>query len=507
MTVSGQQDHVVVTHLVKRYGGALAVNVDEFTIRKGEIHGLVGENGAGKSTLCKIIAGVVTRDSGEVLVNGREVDYRSPKDALADGVTLIAQEVALVPKQSVLSNVFLGNESSRFGTVSKSDQLKRYAGLDKRVGFGIPPEIRVERLSFGDQQKVEILRAIARETDLLILDEPTASLGQNEAELLFRALRGLRDAGTTIVFISHHLKDVIALCDTVTILRDGRVVRTAPAADETEQTLIQGMLGRPMNTVFPEKRITADTAAAAAALSVRGLSRKGVFSDVSFDVHPGEIVGLAGLVGAGRSEVARALFGADALDSGEVRLDGRAVRFRSPKAALRGGLAMVPESRRDQGLVLGLSVQANLTLVRMRDAAFLGVLSNKKLRDTSERMIEMLDIRAKSLRGPVGNLSGGNQQKVLFGKWLVNPPRVLIADEPTRGVDVGAKRAIYQLIADLAAQGLAVLLISSELEEILGLSHRVLVMRRGRLSASLRGDEISEMAIMTAAFSPDGMAS
>jgi ABC-type sugar transport system ATPase subunit len=293
----------------------------------------------------------------------------------------------------------------------------------------------------------------------------------------------------------------------VTILRDGRVIRTAPAAEETEQSLIQGMLGRPMSTVFPPKQLPGPADGRAPALSVRGLFGKGQFSDIDFDLYPGEIVGLAGLVGAGRSEMARAVFGADRRDRGTVEIDGRPANFRSPTAASRGGLAMVPESRRDLGLLLGRSIQDNLNLVHLRGASTFGVLSKRKLRDASNRMIAMLDIRAKSLNGPVGNLSGGNQQKVLFGKWLVKTPRILIADEPTRGVDVGAKRAIYELIAELAAHGVAVLLISSELEEILGLAHRVLVMRQGILTASLRGEDITEAAIMNAAFSPADLVS
>jgi rhamnose transport system ATP-binding protein len=504
MTGTGASDHLVISDLVKTYGGVVALDIAELNIRRGEIHGLVGENGAGKSTLSNIIAGVISRDSGTVLLDGRAIEFHGPKEALAEGIAVITQEGAVVPKQSVLSNVFLGNESSRFGTVSKSEQLRRYYELENQVGFGLSPETQVADLAFGDQQKVEILRAIARGSGLLILDEPTASLGSTETATLFGALKRLRDHGTTIVFVSHNLEEIVGLCDTISILRDGRIIRTAAAVDETEQTLIRGMLGRPMGTVFPAKHVLAHQANEIPALRVHNLLRRGVFKDITFDLLPGEIVGLAGLVGAGRSEVARAIFGADKLDGGEVRIGGRLVYFRSPLDAARAGVAMVPESRRDQGLLFNASVSENLNIVQLRDASFFGVLNMKRIRAASDRMIRMLDIRGRDLRGSVGKLSGGNQQKVLFGKWLMKTPTILIADEPTRGVDIGAKQTLYALLAALASQGMAVLLISSELEEILGLSHRVLVMHQGSISASLRGDEISEVAIMTAAFSLDG---
>lgn len=494
-------DHLSVSGLTKRYGGAAALDDVDITIRRGEIHGLVGENGAGKSTLCKIIAGAVLKDAGEIVVNGRAVAYRSPTDAIADGVTLIAQEVALVPDLDVLANVFLGNESTAAGVLRNRDLRRRYAVLNERLRFDIPARALVRELPFGDQQKVEILRALARESELIILDEPTASLGPADAEILFAALKSLRDHGTTIIYISHHLDEVLRLADRVTVMRDGRVVRTAATNEEDEQSLILGMLGRPLDSVFPDRKSVATTGTPA--LSVRGLTAGGRFTGIDLDVYPGEVVGVAGLVGAGRSEVARAIFGADRFDSGRVLIDGEEVRLRTPRAAARRGIAMVPESRRDQGLILPLPTYENLALVGLDAFSTAGVVRSKKLRRAGDATIAKLDIRAKNPRAAVGLLSGGNQQKVLFGKWLMTPPRVLIVDEPTRGVDVGAKRAIYELIADLAGSGVAVLLISSELEEVIGLSHRVLVMRRGKIAASLESGQITESAIMTAAFSHD----
>jgi ABC-type sugar transport system ATPase subunit len=498
-------DLVEVRGLTKRYGGAVALSEVDWSVSRGEIHGLVGENGAGKSTLCKIIAGATNSDAGDIAVGGRVVSYASPKDALRDGIALIAQEVALAPSRSVVENVFLGNESKRLGIVQSKKMLRRYGELNALVRFNIPARTKVRDLRFSDQQKVEILRAVARDSELLILDEPTASLGPQETELLFKALRQLRDKGTTIVLISHHLKDVLTVCDRVTVLRDGKIVQTTEAEKETEASLIRAMLGRPLSALFPEKRI-AQVRDRHPALAVEGLTRGTAFTDVSFQLRKGEILGLAGLVGAGRSEVARAIIGADPLDSGLVRLDGNVRRISSPRAAVRAGISMIPESRRDQGLLLGQSIESNLTLPSVRDYARAGLVSNGLVRKAGREMIERLDIRAKNLRGPVKQLSGGNQQKVVYGKWLLTNPSVIIADEPTRGVDVGAKRALYDLLAQLADEGVGVLLISSEMDEIIGLSHRVIVMRQGRVNGELSGDQITEEAIMTCAFPKIGEA-
>ncbi|MDL9978671.1 sugar ABC transporter ATP-binding protein [Microbacterium candidum] len=493
--------HIIrLTGVTKRFGGQAAVSDVDLAFRRGEIHALVGENGAGKSTLCSIIAGAQSADEGELVVDGRTVSFDTPAAALAAGISLIAQEVALVPALTVRENVFLGREPNVAGVLTTKELERRYAQLDARIGFGIPSRARVGSLPFSSQQKVEILRALARESRVIILDEPTAALGPGDAALLFDALEELRADGATIVFISHHLDEVLAISDRVTILRDGRVVRTADTADETHASLIAGMLGRPLTSVFPPK---APAGAGEPILSVRGLTRRGAFEDVSFDLHPGEILGVAGLVGAGRSEVARAIFGADPVDRGEILLRGRRIRARSPRHAKTLGLAMVPESRRNQGLVLALPVDDNLTMATMDRDQVAGIVRTRKVAKAATDMVRRLDIRLKKPGVAVERLSGGNQQKVLFGKWLMTDPKVLIVDEPTRGVDVGAKKSIYELIADLASNGVAVLLISSELEEILGLAHRVVVMNRGRVSAQLEGDDLTERSIMSAAFASE----
>jgi ribose transport system ATP-binding protein len=496
--VINRDAHVELRGVSKRYGGVQALRDVDLRIERGSIHGLVGENGAGKSTLSKVIAGAVQPDSGELIVNGRKAQYRSPRDALADGITLVAQELALLPRRSVIENVFLGIESSRLGFVVDVDSRREYARLSERLGFGIPPKVRVGTLRTAEQQKVEILRALARHAELIVMDEPTAALTIDEAERLFGIVKSLQAGGTTIVYVSHLLDQVLNLVDTVTVLRDGQLVRTGPAANETPESLVVGMLGRSLNLAFPEKSFPA--ADAPVVLSVRDLSRTGALEDVSFDVKAGEIVGLAGLIGSGRSEVARAIFGADGRDRGTVELDGAKLRLRRPKDAVRAGIAMLPESRKEQGLLMGRSIVENVTLPHLGEVSTGGFLAGgKQLRETSA-LTTQLDVRARRVTSRVDTLSGGNQQKVLFAKWLFRRPRVLIADEPTRGVDVGAKRSIYELIARLAGEGMAVVLISSELEEVIGLAHRVLVMRRGRIVAEFDGRTVSEDAVMHAAF-------
>jgi simple sugar transport system ATP-binding protein/ribose transport system ATP-binding protein len=468
------------------------------TIERGTIHGLVGENGAGKSTLGKIIAGVHRADRGRVIINGRAVDYHSPRAALAEGVTMIAQEPTLVPRRSVLKNVFLGREGAHLGFINRRMIRDRYATLSEHVGFQLPPGQPVGQLSVAEQQKVEVMRAVARDARLIVMDEPTAALTADEAERLFDTVRRLRDGGATIVYVSHFLSEVLGLVDTITVLRDGRVVRTASASDETPDSLVAAMLGRPMDLTFPEKQLPPQDAGVV--LEVTGLTRPPRVWDVSFEVRAGEIVGLSGLIGSGRTEVARTIFAADRADSGLVRLSGQPVSLRSPRDAIKAGIAMLPESRKEQGLLMRRSITSNMVLPHLQTLAHEGIRSERTENRIVERLSQRLDVRAKSLTATVDTLSGGNQQKVLFGKWLLKRPQILVADEPTRGIDVGAKRAIYDLLHSLARDGVGILLISSEHEEIIGLAHRVLVMRQGRIVKELIGDQICESEIMQAAF-------
>jgi ABC-type sugar transport system ATPase subunit len=482
----------------KRFGGVQAVDAASVAIEPAAVHGLVGENGAGKSTLAKIVGGVHQPDDGELLIDGEPVRLRSPRDALAAGIATIAQEIALVPARSVLENVFLGLEPRRLGVVDRGAVRRRYVELEARIGFGLDPDARVGALRTADQQKAEILRAIARDARLILMDEPTAALTADESARLLRIIDGLTAGGTAVVLVSHHLDEVLTAARTITVMRDGRIVRTGPAGNETTDSLVTAMVGRALELTFPARR--PPPADAPVVLEARGLRRARAVEDVSLAVRAGEIVGLAGLVGSGRSEVARLLFGADPLDAGEVRLDGAPIRVRGPGDAARRGIAMVPESRKEQGLLMMRSIRENATLATLPRYATAGVVRSDAVREQADALARRLDVRAPSTRVRVGSLSGGNQQKVLFAKWLAVDPRVLIADEPTRGIDVAAKQQIHALIAELAAGGMAVLLISSEIEEVLGLAHRVLVMRRGRVVQELAGEASTQENVMRAAF-------
>jgi rhamnose transport system ATP-binding protein len=495
--VAGLGAHVELEDVSKRFGAVRALDGVSVAVERGSIHALVGENGAGKSTLGKIVAGLLAPDAGRLLVDGAPAAFRSPREALERGIAAIGQELTLVPGLSVAENVFLGAEPRRGGWVARGELRRRYARLVEEAGLDVPGDVPAGGLTTGAQQKAEILRALARDARLIVMDEPSAALSGPETEQLHEIVRSLARAGTTVLLVSHFLREVLQLADTVTILRDGRVVRTSSAATETEDRLIQGMLGRSLSAAFPPKR--PPPADAPAVLSVRDLRGRGV-TGVSLEVRAGEIVGLAGLVGAGRTELARAIFGADRPQAGSVELAGARLGG-GPRQSLRAGVGLIPESRKDDGLLLGRSVVENVTLSSLRRLSRRGMVRRRAERAAAERALDRSAIRVASAAAPVGSLSGGNQQKVLFARSLLCGPRVLLADEPTRGVDVGAKRAIYDLLVSLADEGLGVLLISSELEELLGLAHRVLVMRAGRVVRELAGDELTESAVLAAAFS------
>jgi len=493
--------HVELRAVDKHFGGVHALREIDLAVATGSIHGLVGENGAGKSTLGKIVAGVHRADGGELWIRGRRVDYHRPRDALDDGVTMIAQEPTLVPHRSVLENVFLGIESARAGVVDERAMRRRYAELVEEAQLDVPPGRLARTLSVADQQKVELLRAIARKASLVVMDEPTSALTTDEAARLLEVVRRLRDRGTTVIYVSHLLDEVLAVADDVTVLRDGRLVRSGPASEETPERLVAAMLGRSLELSFPEKIYP--PADAPVVFRARDLNRAGVVEQVSFEIRAGEIVGLAGLIGSGRSEVARAIFGADRRDSGEIEVEGEPVKVKGPRDAVRAGIAMLPEDRKAQGLLMLRSIVDNVTLPHLGAVSRAGVVGRKRERRGVLGLLDRVDVRAKGPTARLDTLSGGNQQKVLFAKWLYCMPRVFIADEPTRGVDVGAKRAISELIHSLAAEGKAVLLISSEHEEVLGLAHRVLVMRGGRIVAELDRSTMSEDTLLHAAFATE----
>jgi ABC-type sugar transport system ATPase subunit len=490
--------------IAKRFGATLAVDGAGLVIRAGSVHALVGENGAGKSTLGKILGGVHEPDAGELLLEGEPVAFRSPRHALERGVTMIAQELSLVPTRDVVDNVYLGREDRRGPMLDRRRMRRRFAALVAETGIEVPADATVGRLSVAQQQQVEILRALARDARLIVMDEPTARLSATEAQALHAVVRSLAERGTAIVYVSHFLEEVLGLADVITVMRDGRLVKTSPASEETADSLVVSMVGRTLAATFPDRPpVDPD---GSPVLRVEGLGRAGVFRDVSFVVRPGEIVGLAGLVGSGRTEVARAVFGVDARDSGRVFVGGREIPGDGVRRMIEAGVAMIPESRKDQGLMLGRPVRENVSLPYLDRLSRLGVVGRRAERTRTRTLTRAVDVRLASEEQPVFSLSGGNQQKVLFARWLMERPVVLIADEPTSGVDVAAKRAIYELLAELASGGVGVVLISSELEEVLGLAHRILVMREGTIVAEIPGEEATEHAVVEAAFGTAGRA-
>ena len=486
--------------VAKHFGGVQALQDVSLSVTKGSVHALVGENGAGKSTLGKIVAGALAPDEGRMTLDGNEVSFRSPREALVHKVAMMSQEPSVVPHLTVAQNVLLGVEPRRAAFLRNRRLASRYRQLATSVGFDLPGGLSAGRLRTAEQQKVEILRALCRDAQLIVMDEPSAALSAHETEQLHEIIRSLAGSGKTIIFISHFLREVLELAETVTVLRDGRVVRTSPTAEETEASLVGAMLGRPLTSTFPPKQPPSNDAPVV--LSVRDLSAPGVES-ASFELRAGEIVGLAGLVGAGRSELARAVYGAAKRRSGTVSFaDGKQLA-RSPRRSLSSGLAMIPESRKDQGLIFARSVIENTSLSRLHALSALGVVRPRGERRAAAKVLDEVDVRGARYSAAVRSLSGGNQQKVLFARAMLCGPRVLVADEPTRGVDVGAKRAIYDFLTDLAEKGLGVLFISSELEEVVGLAHRVLVMRLGRIVAEFSGEDITESSILSAAFADE----
>jgi ABC-type sugar transport system ATPase subunit len=468
--------------ITKRFGGATALSEVSLSIALGEVHGLVGENGAGKSTLGRIVCGIHQPDHGILRVFGRTVEGWTTSDALAGGVAMIQQEPTLVPALTVAANVFLGIERHRWGFVV-SDIARRFQELRAKLAFDLEPDVLVGRLRIADQQKVEIMRAFARNARVIVMDEPTSALTLDEAEKLFRIVRQLRTDGRTVIYVSHALDDVLRLCDRISVLRDGALVRTSRAPDETKDTIVEAMLGRPLDLTFPARKERAANGLPPSLVLVDVSG--GMVRNVSFEIRPGEILGLAGLVGSGRSELVRLIFGADPVSSGYVEVAGEAYSRTEPHESIARKVVMVPEDRRVQGLVLEHRVEDNLSLPHLGRFSRFGFVLNRTLARIARQIVERLRIMPARLDRPVGSLSGGNQQKVLFGKWMAESNRVVLLDEPTRGIDVGAKAQIYQIIVDLAASGAAVLLISSELEEVVGLADRVLLMRNGEIVGEL----------------------
>ncbi|WP_217566604.1 sugar ABC transporter ATP-binding protein [Streptomyces sp. GbtcB7] len=498
--MSNQDELLRIEGIRKTFPGVVALDSVDFDLRRGEVHVLLGENGAGKSTLIKMLSGAYQPDSGRVLVDGEEVRVHGAQDSERLGIATIYQEFNLVPDLTVAENIFLGRQPRRYGLIDRKRMEAEAAELLERVGVNVSPRARVRELGIARLQMVEIAKALSLNARVLIMDEPTAVLTSEEVEKLFSIVRRLREDGVGIVFITHHLEEIAALGDRVTVIRDGKSVGQVPAST-TEDELVRLMVGRSIEQQYPRVRATADDGSGGALLTVEGLTRDGVFHDVSFEVRAGEVVGIAGLVGAGRTEVVRAVFGADPYDKGAVKVAGSALRRHDVNAAMAAGIGLIPEDRKGQGLLLDASVEENLGLVTMRAATHGGLVDLKGQRTAAARIAEQLGVRMAGLGQHVRTLSGGNQQKVVIGKWLLADTKVLILDEPTRGIDVGAKVEIYQLVNELTAAGAAVLMISSDLPEVLGMSDRVLVMAQGRIAGELSADEATQDSVMALAVS------
>lgn len=481
--------------IAKAFPGVQALSDVSLTLQSGEILALVGENGAGKSTLMKILAGGLTADAGEIIINGERAKIESPRAAERAGIGMIYQEFTLVPQLSAVENLVLGSEPTRRGLLDGSAARDRARGVFSELGITLPLEVPVARLSVGQQQLVEIAKALSKHAHIIVMDEPTAALTQPEIERLFALVKRLKAAGQGVIYISHRLEELPRIADRITILRDGRVIETRSQTAFPRDEIVAAMVGRQIDAHFPA--LPPVTTEAPVVLAVRGLMRTPGVNGVSFEVRAGEIVGLAGLVGAGRTETLRAIAGADVPTGGEIRIDGRAARIRSPIDAIRAGIAFITEDRKGQGLVLGMNVRENTTLAHL--AQFLNrerLVDRKREIDVTQRMIKDLSIRTPSTEQLVRNLSGGTQQKVVLAKWLIGSARVILFDEPTRGIDVGAKAEIYALMVRLAQRGAAIVMVSSELPEVLGMAHRVFAVRDGRLVAEFSHEEATPDAIM-----------
>jgi rhamnose transport system ATP-binding protein len=487
---------VELTGAVKQFGAIQALRNAELVLYPGEVHALLGENGAGKSTLVKILGGIHRPDAGVLKVAGEVVELHNPAQSQHLGIAVIHQEPTLFPDLNVAENVFMGRHPrDRFGQV---DWKRMYQEVERLIALlDVPLSVYtpVQGLSIADQQMVEIANALSLNARVLVMDEPTAALSAHEVEKLFVITKQLREQGVAIVLVTHRLEEVFALADRVTIMRDGAHVITAPTSQITSEDIIRYMVGRELTALYPKSEAEIGDVL----LDVQHLSRKGEFEDISFQLRRGEILGFSGLVGAGRTEVARVLFGIDRADAGEIRMNKERVHISSPKVAMRYGLAYVPEDRRQQGLVMDFSITANMTLPIVQRFSRFGVVDRQRERETATNYSQQLGVRSTGIDQLVKALSGGNQQKVVLAKWLITNPKILILDEPTRGVDIGAKAEVHRIVSDLAAKGLAIILISSELPEVLGMSDRVLVMHEGHLTGEFSRAEADQEKVMFAA--------
>ena len=486
--------------IVKQFGGVQALRGVDFRLFPGEVHALVGENGAGKSTLVKVLAGIYRPDEGVMKVGGESVQLRSPAQAQALGIAVVQQEPMLFPDLDVAENVFMGRHPrDRYGRVDWKRMYREVDQLLASLDVSLSSHQPVQGLSVAEQQLVEITKALSLQARVLVLDEPTAALSAHEVEELFVIVRQLRERGVAVLFVSHRLEEVFKIADRLTICRDGSHIITTSVSEITTEEIIKHMVGRELAHFFPK----GEAEIGEVVLEARHLTRAGAFADVNFQLHRGEILGFAGLVGAGRTEVARVLFGIDQAESGEVWFKGKRVHIRSPQQAVDYGIAYVPEDRHQQGLVMNFSIASNISLAILQRVSRLGLIDSRREQQMAEEYSSQLRIRSSNVGQVVNALSGGNQQKVVLSKWLATNPSVLILDEPTRGIDVGAKAEVHRITSDLAAKGLAIILIASELPEVLAMADRIIVLHEGRVTGTFTRSEATQERVMFAATGQD----
>ena len=483
--------------ITKKFPGVVALKDVDFCVGLGEVVALMGENGAGKSTLMKVLSGVYTKDGGDILINGKQAGIHDPLSAIRYGISTIYQELNLLPNLDIAENIFLGREFRKGILVDKKTLHKKANEFLKTVGLQIPSTTQVSDLSTAQKQMVEVAKALSVDANLIIMDEPTSSLTDSETITLFRIIEGLKKKNVGIVFITHRMQEIFKVADRVVVLRDGEMVLDKDSGNTDTAEIIKSMVGREVNDVFAKE----ESEISDVILEVEGLSTRGFLKDISFNVRKGEILGFAGLVGAGRSEVMRALFGVDRKESGTVRIDGKEVKINSTVDALKCRIGFLPEDRKEQALVLNMSVRENLSLACLRMLARFQFINKHSEHQLGESYVEKLRVKTPGIEQLVMNLSGGNQQKVVIGKWIATDSRILILDEPTRGIDVGSKKEIHSLMSSLAQEGVAIIMISSELPEILGMSDRIIVMHEGRIKGELDRSEASQEKIMNIAIS------
>lgn len=493
-----EQPYLLMRKITKRFPGVKALDQVDFEVNKGEVHGLVGENGAGKSTLIKILTGAYQKDEGEIFINGEKVEITNPQQSIKLGIAAIYQELNLIPYLSVAENIFLGRElkvSKVTNFIDWKTTRQRAKELLLELGQDIDVTVPVKNLGIGQQQMVEIAKAISTNASIIIMDEPTSSLSMRETEELMKVIRKLKSRGISVIYISHRLEEVFEICDRITVMRDGKKIITLKTSETNKDEIIKHMVGRTLEQQYPKIKVSRGREA----LRVENLTRRGVFEKISFTAYSGEILGIAGLVGAGRTEIARSIFGADPVDEGEIYVFGQKCDIRSPSDAMKAGIALLTEDRKGQGLFLNENIVNNITICSLEKFKGALLLKTGELVEEARKLSKQLNIKTPSLGKKVRELSGGNQQKVVIAKWLCCDAKIFIFDEPTRGIDVGAKVEVYNLMNQLVSQGACVIMISSELPEILGMSDRIIVIHEGRISGSFTKEDASQEAIMRAA--------